>query len=362
MKYDAVGSYLPPMNLVEAREAHADPKTIAKLEDEAVRDIIEHQIAAGLPSVTSGEVRRTSWDKDFYSGLRGIKIEHVDSGGIYQSVCTYIDVLKIESPIEYNPNHQFYESFEFLRDYVGNRARCRQTLPSPTDLYFDIVQAANWNLQAVYPTPDTLISDIARAYKQTAQKFYDLGCRDLLFDDTVLAQLCDSNFTARLILAGVDLQKLASNLLNLLNESVAGLPEDMEVKLYMSGGTNVVPEWSTINYPDNPLKEILPKLQYHAFFLPFNPGDTSAMSVLKLLPAGSEIVLGLISAHSPYPDDVNAIEASINAAMLYATPEHLVLGPQCGFKMTHFIMRGLVYDVQWEKLRILSKIAHKINI
>lgn len=362
MKYDAVGSYLPPMYLYDARQAHADPKTIAELEDEAVRDIIEHQIAAGLPSVTSGEVRRTSWDKDFYSGLRGIKIEHVDSGGIYQPVRTYIDVLKIESPIEYNPDHQFYESFVFLRDYVGNRARCRQTLPSPTDLYFDIVQSANGNLQAVYPTPDTLISDIARAYKLTVQKFYDLGCRDILFDDTVLAQLCDSNFTTRLILAGIDLRKLASNLLTLLNESVVGLPQDMEVKLYTSGGTNVVPEWTTISYPDNPLKEILPKLQYHAFFLPFNPGDTSAMSVLKLLPAGSEIVLGLISAHSPFPDDINAVEASINAAMLYAASEHLALGPQCGFKMTHFIMRGLVYDVQWDKLRILARIARKINI
>lgn len=362
MRYDAPGSYLPPINLVEARAAHADVATISALEDEPVRDIIDRQIAAGMPAVTSGEVRRTSWDKDFYSGLGGVSIEHVSSGSIYQPIDTFTDVMRFDGRIAYNPGHQFFESFEFIRDYVAGRARCRQTLPSPTDLYFDILQMGEGNIASVYPSPDTLIEDIAEAYRRTAEHFYSLGCRDILFDDTVCAQMCDNTFLSRLIIAGIDVKQLSDDLMRLLNLSVDGLPSDLSMEIYMSGGTTVVPEWITVNNPDNPLKNILPNLHFNVFFLPFTPGDVEQLAVLDYLPKGASVVLGLISAHSPWPDDIDAVETSINTALRYLSPAQLAIGPQCGFKMTHFIMRGLVYDDQWRKLRTLSEIARGISI
>lgn len=364
MKYDAVGSYLPPMELVEARQqfraGQIDAAALHLCEDQAVKDIVERQIAAGLGSVTSGEVRRRSWDKDFYSGLAGVEIERIESGSIYQDVDTFTDIMRFPSRIAYNPEHPFFESFTFIWDYVGQRAQCRQTLPSPTDLYYDMLQMGEGDISRVYPSPETVIDDIASAFRQTALRFYELGCRDLLFDDTVIAQLCDATFTSRLILGGVDIMAFSDDLVRLLNESVAGLPADMKVSLYTSGGTTVVPEWASVFEGNNPLTSILPRLRFARFFMPFNPGDTEALRVLTLLPEMSRIVLGLVSAHSPYPDDINDIMTSVETASALVGAHRLAVGPQCGFKMTHFLMRGLVYEDQWKKLASLARIAGEI--
>jgi methionine synthase II (cobalamin-independent) len=66
---DTVGSYLRPTYLLEARQKKAKGEITAdelrKIEDEAIKEHVQKQIAAGLKVVTDGEFRRDNYIVDF---------------------------------------------------------------------------------------------------------------------------------------------------------------------------------------------------------------------------------------------------------------------------------------------------------
>ena len=60
-----IGSFLRPQRLIEAARAHKarklDDAGFAKVQDEAIREIVAFQENLGLRSITDGEFRRRSW-------------------------------------------------------------------------------------------------------------------------------------------------------------------------------------------------------------------------------------------------------------------------------------------------------------
>ena len=73
---DIVGSFLRPQAVKDARAAYAagklDAAGLKAVEDEAIRDLVDKQKAAGLQVITDGEFRRSYWHLDFMWGLTGI--------------------------------------------------------------------------------------------------------------------------------------------------------------------------------------------------------------------------------------------------------------------------------------------------
>ena len=66
---DIVGSFLRPQVVKDARAACAagtlDDDGLKAVEDEAIRDLVDKQKAAGLQAITDGEFRRSYWHLDF---------------------------------------------------------------------------------------------------------------------------------------------------------------------------------------------------------------------------------------------------------------------------------------------------------
>src|SRR3990170_6642153 len=73
---DHVGSLLRPKELLQARNDHEEGKldagSLARLEDEAIADVVRMQREVGLRSATDGEFRRASWHMDFIYQLEGV--------------------------------------------------------------------------------------------------------------------------------------------------------------------------------------------------------------------------------------------------------------------------------------------------
>src|SRR3954447_11448265 len=73
---DHVGSLLRPPELLKAREEHAAGELgdaeLARVEDDAIADVVAMQEEVGLRSATDGEFRRASWHMDFIYELDGI--------------------------------------------------------------------------------------------------------------------------------------------------------------------------------------------------------------------------------------------------------------------------------------------------
>lgn len=301
MTIETVGSFLPEETLINARRDFnrgiIDRTHLTLIEDSAIRDIVERQLTCGVPYITSGELRRKHWAKDFWFGLNGISCENVSSGRIYQPVESSSDQLHITGRIGFNSKHPFFDDFNFLHKTVDGRAKCRQTLPSPANLLLEILALSNGHPETLYKASvEDLIIDIAEAYRQTALQLYNLGCNALLYDDTALGFMCDDNYTKRLLQGGIDLIKLHSELISVINNSLKDLPNNMEKSIYISGGDTIVPEWEHIDYPDNIMPKALSLLTVDKFFIPLDLGNDYAIEILRYIPQDKTVVLGLVDA------------------------------------------------------------------
>ena len=363
-KFDIVGSFLPSPELIEARNAfdagHIDAARMRQAEDKAIAELVERQLKAGLPYVTSGELRRRVWNKDFYFGLGGIEKDRVENGALRQNLPAFADLMIFAAPISYNPGHPFFNDFKFLLDTAAGRAQVRQTIPSPADLYLEILTITDDDPGRVYPSPNTLIDDIASAYRATIARFYELGCRHLQLDDTAAGQLSDSTFLNNLIRGGIDPVKLQADIITLINKSVEGLPADMGISLFLSGGANVVPSWRIDDTPDNIMPNLLRNVSIRHFFLPFSPSEPEQIEILQYLHPGSIVTLGLLSAHMPFSDKIPYVKNVIEKAKQYLPDEAITISPTSGFKLSSFAERGLTEEDQWHKIDQLRSIAAEI--
>lgn len=353
-RIDIVGSFLLPEALLSARRQYEtgaiDRQHLNTIEDEAISRLVEDQIGVGLTEVTSGEFRLSQWDKDFWFGLDGISRERTESGHIYQPFDSFTDMMRFMDRIGYNPEHPFFADFAYLLKAADSRVRCRQTLPSPANLCLEILSMTDGHPEQIYPNPESLLEDIASAYNKTMQRFYELGCRHIQFDDTACGLLCEDNYTKRLLQGGVDLISLHEQIIGLFNNSVAALPSDMILSLYLSGGDTIVPEWEFLQFSDNIMPKVLSRVNVNKFYLPFETGNDYQPEVLRHIPEGKEVVLGLADAHSPFVENPENILDSVVKASKYVSPQRLSISPRTGFKLTSYASRGLTYECQWQKL------------
>lgn len=365
MKYDVVGSFLAPEVLMEAKENLKSGKIGAAdyaLElDKAVAELVERQIECGLPAVSSGEIRRTYWDRDFYFGLGGIVRERLDSGRVYQPTETFEDLPRVTGRISFNPEHPFFKDFAFLHAAAAGRRPARQTIPSPVELFTTLSDMASDVHDFAYSSDDSMAADIAEAYRRTIMRFYELGCRDLQLDDTVIGRLLDPAVTMELEQGGTDILRLHERIVGLLTAATVGLPADLRVSLYISGGIDVVPRWHAAHsvYALMPKIFAIPSIQ--AYYMPFDLGNIESLDVLEAAPAGREVVLGLLEAHSPYPDKEERVGIMVARAAELAPATQLSISPAGGFKLSSFLMRGLSYPDQWNKIRSLATLAGAIK-
>ncbi len=358
MKIETVGSFLPGETLLSARHDYEHGcigrLSLTQIEDEAIVDLVERQIACGMPYVTSGEFRRKHWAKDFWFGLNGIACEHVDSGHVFQPIESATDLIHITGKISFNPDHPFFGDFRFLHKAVGGRAKCRQTLPSPANLLLEVYALSGGNPESVYSSVDDLIRDIADAYRFTAIRLHELGCDSLQYDDTALGLMCDDNYTKRLLQGGVDLLRLHRQLIDVINNSLDGLPCSLEKSIYISGGDKIVPEWEFIDYPDNIMPEVLATLRVDKFFIPFDLNYDYAVEVLRHIPDGKDVVLGLADAHSPFADDMESLNEMVGKAEKFIDPSRIAISTRTGFKLSSYAARALTYEDQWRKISELK--------
>ena len=365
MKYEVVGSFLPPAELIDARKefnaGHIDRSRFVAIEDEAVRQLIDSQIECGLATVTTGELRRRYWDKDFFFGLDGIVKERFESGHVYSNEDALTDLMRFVSPIAYNPGHPYFDDFSFMADAVARRAICRQIIPSPAELFINILLTAEEQPRRICADPNDFLSDISETYRKTIQRLYGLGCHSIVFDDTVCGQLCGDSFTKRLLLGGIDVVDLHDKIINVINGSLSGAPSDLETAIYLSGGDTPVPEWELVKYADNIMPRVLSEVAVDKFFMPFNAGDEDTAGILQYIPDNKKVVLGLCDAHSPFPDKEESIKHFVLAAMRYIDSARLAISPKTGFNISSFAPRGLDYKDQWQKIRSLAGMAAKIK-
>ena len=362
---DVVGSFLRPDVLKQARADFAagviDAGALRAVEDEAIRDLVAKQKAAGLHVITDGEFRRSYWHLDFMWGLQGIERRTSRTGYQFHDEETTADTAVVTGRIS-GENHPFVEHFKFVKALEEDDQAARQTIPAPAQTYSEVIldrcDGQQESLRAVYPTDEELIADIAAAYRTVLADLYAAGCRNVQFDDCTWGIYCDRDFVAKTGMSPVDIKKVSELGVAINNAALEGKPADLVVNTHVCRGNY----HSTYAF-EGGYDPIAPYLFAHedvdAFYLEFDTPRAGGFEPLKYVAPGKKVVLGLVTTKAAELENEDVIVERIREAAKYVPLENLYLSPQCGFASCE-IGNKLTEDEQWAKIALVRRIAERV--
>lgn len=362
---DVVGSFLRPDVLKQARADFAagviDEAALRTVEDEAIRDLVAKQKAAGLHVITDGEFRRSYWHLDFMWGLQGIERRTSRSGYQFHDEETTADTAVVTGKIS-GENHPFVEHFKFVKALEEEGQVARQTIPAPAQTYSEVIldrcDGQQESLRAVYPTDEELIADIAAAYRTVLADLYAAGCRNVQFDDCTWGIYCDRDFVAKTGMSPVDIQKVSELGVALNNAALEGKPADLVVNTHVCRG-NYHSTYAFEGGYDPVAPYLFANEDVNAFYLEFDTPRAGGFEPLARVAAGKKVVLGLVTSKQPGPEDEELLVRRINEAAQYVPLEDLCLSPQCGFASCE-CGNKLTEEEQWAKVALVQRVAKRV--
>jgi len=358
---DHVGSLLRPPEVTRARAefkaGQIDGQALRAVEDDAILGVIELQRAAGLQSVTDGEFRRTSWHMDFIYSLDGI--EQVAGETIH------VQFRSDEGEYDYAPPAMrvtdkvglgetiFADAFTFLRDNAATSQTPKLTIPSPSMVHY---RGGNSSIdESVYPEMDAFWSDLTAAYAKQLRGAYDLGCRYLQLDDTSLAYINDPAQRAHIEAIGGDPDHLHEQYIANINRALADKPDDLVITTHLCRGNNQS-MWAAEGGYDFVAEALFGDLNVNGYFLEFDDERSGGFEPLRFVPAGKQVVLGLVTTKRPAPEDRDLLKRRIDQASKFVDIDQLCLSPQCGFSSTEEGNK-LTIDEEQAKLELIVEVA-----
>ncbi len=362
---DVVGSFLRPDVLKQARADFAagviDAGALRAVEDEAIRDLVAKQKAAGLHVITDGEFRRSYWHLDFMWGLQGIERRTSRTGYQFHDEETTADTAVVTGKIS-GESHPFVEHFKFVKALEEEGQVARQTIPAPAQTYSEVIldrcDGQQESLRAVYPTDEELIADIAAAYRTVLADLYAAGCRNVQFDDCTWGIYCDRDFVAKTGMSPVDIKKVSELGVAINNAALEGKPADLVVNTHVCRG-NYHSTYAFEGGYDPVAPYLFANEDVNAFYLEFDTPRAGGFEPLAHVAAGKKVVLGLVTSKQPGLEDEELLVRRINEAAQYVPLEDLCLSPQCGFASCE-CGNKLTEEEQWAKVALVQRVAKRV--
>ena len=291
-------------------------------------------------------------------GLDGVE-KSVDTMGYqFKNAKTRAETARLSGKIRFDA-HPFLEHYQFLKEAAGDGAIARQSIPAPAQLLSELQRPENIDAtKRYYPTIEELVEDIAKAYRNAVQAFYQLGCRNLQFDDCTWGMMCDKNYMRAKLGDDYNLDSTKALYVQLNNKSLEGRPEDMVLTTHVCRG-NFRSTWAASGGYE-PVADILfGKENVDAYYLEFDTERAGDFSPLRFVSDEKLVVLGLFSSKSGVLEDKHTIINRIKEATRYIPINRLCISPQCGFASTE---EGNIIseEQQWNKLRFIKEIADEI--
>lgn len=364
--YDIVGSFLRPEKLKTARKEFEDGEILKEeldaIEDESIINLIKKQEDAGLKAVTDGEFRRSWWHLDFFWGFQGIEFFVPEHGYFFHGEETRPGTVIVTEKIS-GENHPFIDHFKFTRAHTSKGVEVKQTIPAPAQILVELLRPDVIDkVRKIYPTNESLIKDIIKAYRQVISDFYDAGARTIQLDDCtwgVLVGPLPKGFMDEQNKDERDVRKeLAHLYLRINNEVLADQPEDLILNTHVCRG-NYHSTWASSGSYADVADPLFTSENVNAYYLEYDTERSGGFEPLAEVSGEKKIVLGLITSKDGKLEDRQQVIKRINEATKYIPLNRLYLSPQCGFASTE---EGniLTEEQQWKKIDLIKSIAEEI--
>ena len=365
---DHVGSFLRPQSLLHARLAHEagtlHAAGLRAAEDDAIREILAVQEAAGLEVFTDGEYRRAMWmtglpaATDGFVPGRMVMVSHwrkAGAGGPPQDAAPGgMPPMVIGGRLRPRRRITGDES-AFLR--ANAPGPCKITMPSPSWYLHGYRPGVS---DRAYPTLADALRDLAGIVHDEAQALIEEGVTYVQIDSIrYVFDFTDEARRAGWRERGIDPDAAIRENIEADNAVVAGLKrQGVTCALHMCRGNNRS-YWFAEGGYDRIAEQAFAELNYDRFLLEHDSARAGGFAPLRYVPAGKTVVLGLISTKTPVLESKDDLKRRIHEAATFVPLENLALSPQCGFAS---VAGGneLSWDDQQRKLELLVETAREV--
>lgn len=129
------------------------------------------------------------------------------------------------------------EYFKFLKQFEDENTVAKYTIPAPAQTFQQFIVPDNIeSTRKFYSNNEELINDIAAAYRDVIQQFYDAGCRNLQLDDCTWGAVVGDAAKQRYEALGVDIETVKSELLKVNNLALENKKDDMVITSHICRG------------------------------------------------------------------------------------------------------------------------------
>ena len=361
-RYDYVGSFLRPESVKEAKKQFEEGKIskdqLDTVINDAIRDVVAKQKAAGYHVITDGEFRRTYWHLDFMWGFEGVAHKQSGSGVPFHAELAAVEDTYLVGKVKAKA-HPFVEHFKFLKQFEDENTVAKYTIPAPAQMFQQMIVPLNLeSTRKFYPTNEELIHDIGVAYQDVIRQFYEAGCRNLQFDDCTWGAVVGDAAKLRYSALGLNLDDVKTELLKVNNLALEAKPADMVINSHICRG-NYHSTFFTSGPYDSVADYVFAQEHVDALYLEYDDERSGGFAPLAKVSPDKKVVLGLITTKSPKLEDKETVIRRIHEAARYIPLDRLYLSPQCGFASCE-IGNKLTEEEQWAKLALVKEIAEEV--
>lgn len=360
---DHVGSFLRPVELLEARREQVSLDELETLEDRHISRVLQKQQELGLDVLTDGELRRSNFMSDFTDAVDGF-----DSGDSVprkwsdnpQDDATHTPAVSSISGIVTSPLKQRRaltgREVGFLREHAPGPIKI--TLPSATQ--FPAISFKYGVTDAVYRDPYAMLDSITGIMTEDIRDLAGSGISYLQIDAPRYSYYLDPKWTAWMQKElRVDPAQMLTASLAADNACFAAAKRPgVTLAIHLCRGNNRS-HWYAEGGYDAIAERLFHELDVDRFLLEYDDERSGSFEPLRFVPKGKTVVLGLISTKRAKLERKEELLRRIDEAAKVLPMEQLALSPQCGFAST---MEGnlLTEADQWAKLQLVVETAREV--
>jgi len=355
---DQVGSFLRPVELLEAHRTAADPEGLRGLEDRHIRRVLDKQKALGFDIFTDGELRRRNFMSDFTDAVEGFDMGDAVARS-WQSGSTAVAPSSVAGvvtarlrPVRRMTAHEV----AFLKAHSPGPIK----ITLPTANQFPAIAFKRGVTDKVYPNHSALLWDIVPIVKAEIQALVTDGVQYIQIDAPRYSYYIDPKWRAYVQNEmGVEPSEALDEAIRADNACLEGARRPgVTLAIHLCRGNNRS-QWYAEGGYDPIAEKLFGTLQVDRFLLEYDDERSGSFEPLRFVPKGKTVVLGLVSSKRPQLEAKRDLIQRIEEASRFVPREHLALSPQCGFAST---MEGnlLTEDDQWAKLRLVAETAREV--
>ena len=342
---------------------------LAAVEDEAVRNAVRLQEAAGLDVISDGEMRRLNFQDSFGASVEGYDAQPSSLKVYERRVEGSVPMQRWEIPkiqeagtavshrrpakarLRLSRNVPL-EEYRFVSRVAKRPAKVSLIGPDRISQRFDYQSSTG-----VYEDMDEFLADVVETERSIVRSLRDAGCRYVHIDAPGFTAFGDPPPRAQMPQRGEDPMQNFSRSLAAEARLIEGFP-GVTFGLHLCRG-NQRSMWHREGSYDAIAERLFSELPHDRFMLEYDSPRAGSFEPLRFVPKGKVVVLGLISTKIKELEKLDDLKRRIEEAGKYIALDQLAISPQCGFA-SDVVGNLLGEDDQKRKLELVVETARAV--